>query len=308
MVRKPLSLSYALLGILAVPGVFLADDAAKYRNSHDPAAAAPTVEWLTDYDTAVAEAKARGKKLLVYFCTPGGNAPCNRFQAEVLAHPEVRRRMGRYLCVQMCLNGKITTQVGGKEREITLIGHDAFSEMLGRPGIAIIDYANRDAPYYGRVVSTFPITGKLWYTPEKMQVILDLPPGTLTQRTLIYAVRTHPERPRSAEGKLCSHLTEEAAEHSEYQARIRRQGHHFWNRRFHRINGRLPRGLVASEVCSESWPGERLVEAAIECVRSWRSSSGHWSAVRSRHDVYGYDMKRGSNGVWYATGIFGKRR
>ena len=36
-----------------------------------------------------------------------------------------------------------------------------------------------------------------------MAVILDLPPGTLTQRTLIYAVRTHPERPASADGQPC---------------------------------------------------------------------------------------------------------
>jgi hypothetical protein len=47
-----------------------------------------------------------------------------------------------------------------------------------------------------------------------------------------------------------------------------------------------------------------LVAAAIDCVHSWRQSSGHWSAVRSRHRFYGYDMKRGSNGIWYATGIF----
>lgn len=264
------------------------------------------VEWMEDYPEAVAAAKDQGKKLLLYFCTPNGDAPCQRFRAEVLTHSEVRSRMARYVCLQVCLDTTIT--VGDQRQEIRLLDHEAFNEMLGRPGIAIIDYANREAPYYKRVVSTFPITEKLWYTPQEMQVILDLPSGTLTQRTLIYAIRTHPERPRSTEGRLCSHLTEEATEHSQYQARIRNQGHHFWNKRFHRINGRLPGGLVASEVCAESWPGEPLVEAAIECVRSWRFSAGHWNAVRSRHELYAYDMKRGSNGVWYATGIFGKRR
>ncbi len=268
----------------------------------------PAVEWLSDYGKAVRTAQSEGKMLLVYFCTPGGQAPCNRFQAEVLAHPEVQKRMERYVCVQACLNTTITTRTGGQRRQVRLIEHEVFDEMLGRPGIAIVDYAHRGAPYYKRVVSTFPITQKLWYTPEKMQAILDLPPGTLTQRTLIYAVRTHPERPRSTEGNFCSYLTEEAAEHSRYQARILRQGHHFWDTRFQRITRFLPGGLVASEVCAESWPGERLVEAAVECVRSWRHSSGHWGAVLAQHDVYGYDMKRGANGVWYATGIFGKRR
>ncbi|MCX7429404.1 MAG: hypothetical protein NTW96_27740, partial [Planctomycetia bacterium] len=70
-------------------------------------------------------------------------------------------------------------------------------------------------------------------------------------------------------------------------------------------NARLARGISAREVCAESWPGERLVEAAIECVRCWRLSSGHWNAVRSSQRVFGYDMKCGANGVWYATGILG---
>lgn len=137
--------------------------------------------------------------------------------------------------------------------------------------------------------------------------MLDLPPGTLTQRTLIYAVRTHPERPESTDGQPDPYLFDEAESHSEYQARIRLQGHHAWESRFHRINARLPAGCLASEVCAESWPGQGLLESAIECVRCWRFSSGHWSAVRQRHQVYGYDMKRGDNGVWYATGIFGRQ-
>ena len=50
-----------------------------------------------------------------------------------------------------------------------------------------------------------------------------------------------------------------------------------------------------------------LMAAALDVVHSWRQSSGHWSAVRSRHAYYGYDMKQGRNGIWYATGIFSTR-
>jgi hypothetical protein len=136
--------------------------------------------------------------------------------------------------------------------------------------------------------------------------MLDLPPGTITERTLIYAVRVHPERPASSDGRLDSYLREEARRHAQYQADICRQGHHFWDARFRRICARLPAGLTAKEVCAESWPGQNLVEAAIECVRCWRLSSGHWSAVRAPQPLYAYDIQRGRNGVWYATGIFGE--
>jgi hypothetical protein len=46
-------------------------------------------------------------------------------------------------------------------------------------------------------------------------------------------------------------------------------------------------------------------DAAREMYRSWRLSSGHWSAVNGRCDYYGYAMRRGANGTWYACGIFG---
>ena len=240
--------------------------------------------------------------LLVCFHQPGGSELCDRFARQALVDPDVAERLKHYVRARLPVN----TTIPGKDGEITLLEHSGFAEMQGRPGVAIIDYAHRDAPYYGYVVSTFPFLNGRPYTPREMAVILDLPPGTLTQRTLVYAVRTHPDAPASTEGELDPYLAEQARQHSQHQARIRRQGHHNWESRFHQINARLPGGLLASEVCAESWPGESLVEAAIDCVRCWRLSSGHWSSVGSRHPVYAYDMKRGSNGVWYATGIFGR--
>jgi hypothetical protein len=237
--------------------------------------------------------------LLIYFCDSGADSPCDRFAKETLDDPQVKCKLRDYVCVRLPLSAKITVQ--GKP--VVLLEHEAFSEMLGRPGIAVVDYRSRDANLRGSVVSQFPITDTLWYTPERMAVILTLPPGTLTQRTLIYAVRTHPERPASADGEPQPVLLEEAASHAQYQANSRVQGHQFWESRFHRIISRLPGGGAPREVCAESWGGQSLVEAAIECVRCWRTSSGHWSAVRSHSRFFGYDMKRGANGIWYATGI-----
>jgi hypothetical protein len=129
----------------------------------------------------------------------------------------------------------------------------------------------------------------------------------LTQRTLILAVRIHPEGPSSTDGVFLTTLAKESESHARHQAQINLQGHHNWESRFHRISARLPGGHSAQEVCAESWPRMGLIAAALDCVHSWRQSSGHWSAVLSRHSYFGYDMKRGSNGVWYATGIFSTR-
>jgi hypothetical protein len=197
------------------------------------------------------------------------------------------------------------TVAAAERPRIKLMSHPAFADMNGHPGIAIIDYTREKSQYYGRVVSIYPF--KTRFLPaERLLTMINLPEGSLTQRTMIFAVMTHPERPASIQGQFAKELAEESESHSRHQANIRVQGHHQWESRFHRINARLGRGMTAREVVAESWPGQDLVEACEECVHSWRQSSGHWDAVRSRHPFFAFDIKRGGNGIWYATGIFGQ--
>jgi hypothetical protein len=115
---------------------------------------------------------------------------------------------------------------------------------------------------------------------------------------MILAVRLHPENPRSTEGFCDPGLCGEAESHSAHQARIRRQGHHGWETRSQRLGG------AAAEVCAESWENQDLLDSCVDCVASWRQSPGHWRGVSGSHSAYGYDIRRGSNGIWYATGIF----
>ena len=261
------------------------------------------LSWLDDYRRGTDLAEREEKMILIYFRDMGKNPLCDQFESEALADVEVVRLLDTYVRIVLPIDAKITSG----DKELTLQEHPSFLEMRGQPGVAIVDYLHKDTRNYGCVVSQFPFIKGRSYNAQEMQVVLALPEGTLTQRTLIYAVRTHPERPASTKGPLDPYLAAEAEKHSSHQARIRLQGHHQWSFRSRLINGRIGSGLRASEVCAESWPGEGLVEAAIECVRCWRYSSGHWGAVRAENGAWGYDMKRGSNGIWYATGIFGRR-
>ncbi|MEX2111878.1 MAG: hypothetical protein WD845_01755 [Pirellulales bacterium] len=271
----------------------------------NPTAAAPhepvaqTVH--TDYKEAVTEAAEDRKLLFVYFHESRPNAAQRAFETNTLADVVIKEQLKRYVLLRLPRDASIVEN----GQRVTLLEHPAFAEMLGRQGVAILDFAHARSNYYGHVVSTFPFTPGKYYTKEALSIILDLPPGTLTQRTMIYAVRIHPESPASTQGIFHNALADEAKDHADHQASILVQGHHGWDSRFHRINSKLPSGVVAQEVVAESWPNEGLVEACVDCVHSWRQSPGHWSAVRGRHPLFGYDIKRGRNGVWYATGIFG---
>jgi hypothetical protein len=267
-------------------------------------AAEPTARRIhTNYRDAMDEATESRKMLFIYFHDPNMTAARRAFETITLPSLEIREKLNGFVYLELPTTAEITS--GGETSR--LLANPAFAEMLGRPGIAIVDLCHVRADYYGHVVSTFPFTPGKFYRKEALSIILDLPPGTLTQRTMIYAVRIHPEAPKSTQGQFHLALAEEANLHSNHQASIQVQGHHSWDARFHRINAKLPGNALAQEVVAESWPNETLVEACVECVNSWRQSPGHWAAVRSRHPLFGYDIKRGGNGIWYATGIFGLR-
>lgn len=119
---------------------------------------------------------------------------------------------------------------------------------------------------------------------------------TITQRYMADAVA----RKIKHTGRFHSGLAGFAESHSQHQADIEKQGHHNWDTRFRQL---LKKYGVATEVCAESWPGQRLKEACDECVRCW-SLTSHWNVVSAKHTGYAYDIKRGANKVWYATGLF----
>jgi hypothetical protein len=268
--------------------------------------------WQTDYDEAYKMAKRDRKLLLIYFdphppaYTVGSESrttddPIDR----TLAGIENRDHLGDYVFARL----RTDVTVEDRKTTIRLLDHPAFADIRSSGGIAVIDLAHPNTEYYTYVISTLPLGPGRFYRfhPEYVPVLLDLPEGTLTQRTMVFAVRIHPEAPASTATKASPVLADEAAAQSRYQARICAQGHQQWESRFQRIIGRLfGRGTpgLPKEVVAESWPNQNLIDSCIDCVDSWRQSSGHWAAVRSQHDSYGYDIQRGSNGVWYATGIF----
>jgi hypothetical protein len=263
------------------------------------------IEWYTDYADAMRAAKAQQKMMFVWFHGAPKSQFGERFEAASLRDRKVRELLDRYVAVKLPQDAKIT--VDGKE--MRLLDHGAFQELNHSPGIALIDLQNEGTEHYGYVVNTLPFTpGKFYrFRPEHLAVVLDLPPGTLTQRTLVFAVRIHPEKPASTRGSIDPTLVSEAKSHSSYQARIKVQGHHRWGERFPRLS-RLLFGLQCQEIVAESWPQEGLVDAAVDVVDSWHHSPGHWQAVYSNQTRFGYDMKKGSNGIWYATGLFGSVR
>ena len=73
----------------------------------------------------------------------------------------MQQKLQGFVCLRLPLDAKLT--LDGKE--VVLLQHPTLSEMLGRPGVAIADFAHADPKLHGYIVSAFPLTGGLFYSP-----------------------------------------------------------------------------------------------------------------------------------------------
>lgn len=263
--------------------------------------------WYINYEAACDEARAAKKMLLVNFLPNGSSAEQRSLEKYLHENEAVRKQLEDFVLVRV----RRDDRVGGlglgllRKNRCAVIDDPKFAYLKQKPGLAIVDYKNVNQPFYGEMVTALPFPDGKYYRwrNSHLAVALGLPAGTITQRTMVWAVRIHPEHPLSTEGTMHPELAAGATKQSTYQAEINLQGHHNWETRVHHLVSST-HASGASEVVAESWPGQGMIDSCIDCVLSWRHSPGHWSAVSGTHKYYGYDIRKGSNGIWYGTGIF----
>jgi hypothetical protein len=294
------------------------------------------IGWQTDYEEAVQTAKTSTRQLLIYFyaerdlpqllettretyvqrgntkirqladVAPADRIPlpiaaaCRKFEENNLDDNFVRSGLDKYVLLKLPMDAKIVAEDG---TETALFSQPEFEHMAGHSGLVVIDFEHRDAPYYGEVTGILPFWRAVCPTAAETATFLDLPPGTLTQRTLTYAVRIHRDKPLSSEGEALPMTVQTATDHALYQAERNSLGHQNFGARSRKVIDALGGGMP-SEICAQSWSEESMFEGAIGCMRAWRNSSGHWSIAKKPHRYYGYDMARSKNGAWYAVGFF----
>jgi hypothetical protein len=258
------------------------------------------LEWRTDYNKAYQAAKRSKRMLLINLTSTSTNNIQSSVEKYIATSAAVQKKLQNVERLRLPVDAEIT--VDGKPQR--LLSFAAFSHLHGGPGFVLLDLQHEGTVHYGHAVNVLPYSSGKYYhwQNNSLSVVLDLPPGTLTQRTMIWAVRTHPEGPQSTYGAHHPTLANGAASHSSYQASIGQQGHQNFGSRFNHLSGAT--GGPVSEVVAESWPGQNMIDSCIDCVQSWRGSSGHWRGVSGRHRAFGYDIRRGRNGIWYGTGIF----
>lgn len=264
-------------------------------------AAQPASAWHSDYAKATAAASKEKKDLLIYFRGEGE-------LDDALADADVQKKLDSFVCLRVPVDYKYE----GKR----LLDYPVLGDMLGKPGLVVVSYHNKKLLNFACPISMHPVVSSRYrwvpaYGAVQVKIILDLPAhASLSQRSMIYAVRVHPEVPQSVFCTCHPAFLDHAQSHSQRQASMGRQHHANLGAVMGSLQGRVEVGFSgASEVVAESWGrfvgGENVLEAAYSCIDAWRQSPGHWRSVSGRHTFFGYDIAQGGNGTWYATGIFG---
>jgi len=265
------------------------------------------LNWHTDYSAACGEAQSAKKMLLVNFVPRNKSDAQYELEDYLQRDSAIRAKLDDYVLVRV----REDQRTGGlliplrKKNRSRLIDDATFKHLGHSPGLAILDFQHADESYYGQVVTVLPFKDGKYYRWKNshLAVALGLPAGTITQRMMVWAVRIHPEQPQSTVGTMHPELAALATKHSEYQAQIGVQGHQHFENRAAKVRF-VTHSNDVSEVVAESWEHQDLIDSCIDCVLSWRQSPGHWAGVSSRHRLYGYDIRKGSNGIWYGTGLF----
>lgn len=252
-------------------------------------------KWFDDYAQAYRAAEKEKKDLFIYFRGNGRYDECFR-EATV-----AKTLAARFVCLRVPPEYRY--------RGETLLSWGAFREMQGGAGFAVVQLHDDKIETQGQVISAHPFRRSRYgwvpdYGPQQVNIMLNLPSDlTLSQRSMIFALAVHPERPASIFGRPHRRLLEHARRHSCRQASCGDQHHNIGGCEHPEDAG------VSGEIVAESWgyrlgEDENVLEASFSCVDSWRHSPGHWGAASRQHRYFGYDIERGCDGRWFATGIF----
>jgi len=230
----------------------------------------PGQKVFTEYYPAFIAARNSGKMLLVDF---GTNFDLKTVDAKSLE---------RYVICRIPVDYKL--KIDGKMAR--LIDAPAFTCLQQQAGIAVVDLQNK--AHFRETVSVLP---QRYAAGGYVGALLDLPAGSLTQRTLTWAFRVHQERPPCTNGTADPTMMDHADRHSLNQASS--------NSMYH--SGSFPGSF---EIVAQSWMSNaNVADVAIDLVNLWRSSAPHWGAAITPWSRYGVDMQTNGS-VWFATGVF----
>ncbi|MDB5391877.1 MAG: hypothetical protein JWM11_7523 [Planctomycetaceae bacterium] len=259
--------------------------------------------WHIDYSAAYRQANTEHKQLLLFFRSEKDLLTAGQLEQNALSRPELKDSLSKFVRVVLFTSAVAPVDKDPKPdtKPVKLLDFPCFAHMQGQPGLAIVDLQDKNDHLFGKCISAHPFTSNTLNSVGTVKTMLELPRGTITQRTLTYVLRTHPEQPASVWGQGNPLLFEQCRVASQLMVNYGSVGHHDWGNRSAYVGGQF--GSSPMEVASMG-AGNTLFEVAHSVVNLWRGSGVHWGMMITPNRHFGYDMVQSPSGTWFANGIF----
>lgn len=255
--------------------------------------------WTTDYVDAYQRAIA-GRRLLIMLFRPPSDTGTTGGNSDNLPGPADLPVLSETVCVLVPTDMRIPGQP--PESTARLLDHRSFRHLQGEPGIAVVDLTSTDSPHFGRVVSAFPGATDRRSILAALQPALTLPPGTISQRSLLMAIRAaEPESPLARQGSL-EFLNGLANRNCRYMAHLEQSGLFEAEQRREAVYQQFGDDAVLLEHVFATDSPTTLQSAAAAAAAFWKAD-GKLTLAEGRQVLgYGLDLFESTgSGRWYAT-------
>ena len=264
-------------------------------NPEQPAVSRLT--WHQDYLAGYEQALDERKLLMMVFRDSATSDSVSDF-VNRLAVPSLERKLGDV--ARVILPVEVVTP--GSDDGQPLLAHRSFRHLGVRPGVVIVDFRDKTSKLYGRVISAMrqPPAGQ--YSPDSFETLLELPSGTIQQRSLLQAVRTSAADRNFSTSRLSGSLNELANRNARYMAHFGQQGTFDNENRRTQIVEEFGTAATSTELVWASSQKMSLHEAARQAVESWTLNPADYFQMTQTSTDYGIDLiQEPTTGLWYAT-------
>lgn len=263
----------------------------------EPATTVGTLTWHQDYQTAYQQATEQKRRLLVVFRDTVDPDSINS-PSVGLAGPELTPLLKDFVRLALPANMTIPGQEGGT----LLLEHRAFRHLNVQPGIVIVDLTDPESSWYGRVVSALPQPPSGRYSAELVRPLLELPPGTVTHRTLLLALQNANPESQFATGESEGVLNQLADRNCRFMTQYGQAGLFDAEYRQSVIASQFGSTAVVRELTFATDDTRTIQDAAILAVESWVSDPDSFRMLNGAIDAYGLEMFQGpDSGRWFVT-------
>ena len=273
----------------------------------EPDTSPEALNWHNDYLAAYVEASQQKRYLLMLFrdAVIGGEPLA---ATDSVFAPSLRPMLEQFSRVELPLNAAMpilsddTNDVKNDGLPNLLLKHRSFRHLGMQSGIAVVDLTDSNSPNHARVVTVLPLPESGQFQDDSLMLALNLPKGAISQRTLLFAIRSTVPDSSLSMREFSPTLVELAHRNSRYMANAGQAGSFDQKTRQQRIEQEFGTNVDLKELVFTTESETTIHDAALQAVTSWIETSESFDVLDGPATAMGMDMfQNAESGRWFVT-------